>query len=252
MSLAIYPGFLSVSGRGLTYTVLRSPQMSTLVQDAPNGLEVRIQQYQQPKYNWSLTYDYIKNNPSDPPPSPFNNTTDMQALLGFFNSHYGMGASFLFNDSNFNAVTLGQLQVINDGSGHFYSPVQIHLGGKTATDQVYGFYEDITDLQPLGGADHSGLSIFDNGVLQPYGSAYTLAGPGLSIPGASFMGLYVNWTGTPSGPVTATFTYYYHVRFDMDDLGMEQFMALLWTIGGSGAKKGSGEVKLKTAWPASV
>jgi hypothetical protein len=263
MSLAIYPAFLSASGWGLTYTVTRTPNWSTTKQDAPNGLQVRIENYQQPKYGWLLLYDYLSdsNTAYKAPPSPFQNYTVMQGILGFFNARLGSGASFLYNDPNWNTVgpalisaapnTFAELQVVTDGTNYF-SPVQIHYAGASGTDSTYGFWEDITDLQPAGGADHSALSVYDNGTLKTYGTDYVLAGPGLSVPGAAFMGLYLAFTYTPTGPITVSFSYYYRVTFDMDALDIEQFSAFLHTIGGSQAKNGSGQLKLMSAFPPSV
>lgn len=263
MSLAIYPAFLSVSGRGLTFTVLRTPEMSTTLQNAPSGNQVRIVNWQQFKMHWTLIYDYLRNDSTNLPPSPFNTYTDVQQLMGFFATHYASGISFLFNDSTLNSIGPGitapltpnpfaQLQVVNDGSGHYFAPVQLHIGGKTGTDQAYGFYVDVTDMQPNGGADHSAISVYDNGTLLTYGTDYTLAGPGLAVPGASFQGLYIAFTGTPTGPVTITCNFYWRVIFETDQLDFEQFMQLLYTIGGSGAKNGSGQVKLVSAFPPST
>jgi hypothetical protein len=262
MSLAIYPGFLSVSGRGLTFTLMRTPEMSTTMQDAPSGDQVRIINWQNPKLHWTLIYDYQWNDPNNLPPSPFNTYTDFQQLLGFFNGHYGMGSSFLFNDSTMNSIgpgtisgspnTYAELQLVNDGAGNYYAPVQLHIGGKSGTDQAYGFYWDITDLQPSGGADHSALHVYANGSLLTYGTDFTLNGPGLAIPGAAFQGLYIAFTSEPTGPITITCNFLWHVVFETDQIDFEQFMSLLYTIGGSGAKNGSGQVKFVTAWPPSV
>jgi hypothetical protein len=265
MSLAIYPSFLATSGWGLTFTVTRTPNFSTTKQDAPNGFQVRVQNYQQPKYGWILIYDYLSasNTAYKAAPSPFQNYAVMQNLLGFFNAHLGSGVTFLYPDPNFYSVgpgitgvstpnPLAELQVVVDGSGNSYSPLQIHYGGTSGTDQSAGFYEDVFDLQPAGGLDHSALSIYDNGTLKTFGTDYVLAGPGLAVPGASFLGLYVAFTYTPTGPITATFSFYYPVIFDMDALDIEQFSAFLHTIGGSQAKNGSGQLKLISAFPASV
>jgi hypothetical protein len=262
MSLAIYPGFLSATGRGLTFTLMRTPEMSTTVQDAPNGLQVRIQNWQNPKLHWTLIYDYLRSDPSNLPPPPFNTYTDFQQLLGFFNGHYGMGASFLFNDSTLNSIgpgapggvpnTYAELQLVNDGAGTYFAPIQIHVGGQSGTDQTYGFFWDVTDLQPSGGADHSALSVYANGSLLTYGTDFVLAGPGLAVPGASFQGLYLAFTSMPTAPITITCNFYWRVIFETDQIDFEQFLALMYTIGGSGAKNGSGQVKFVTAWPPSV
>lgn len=100
--------------------------------------------------------------------------------------------------------SLAVLQVVSDGAGHYFSPIQRNMGGL--------FPEDITDLNPLDG---SGLAIYANAAAQTIGVDFTLAGPGLAIPGYAFTGLYIAWTaplpwianwdmytigGTPTGP----------------------------------------------------
>jgi len=123
-----------------------------------------------------------------------------------------------------------------------YSPIQRSIGGQ--------YYEDITDLNPLNG---SGLTVKANGVAKSIGTCgiqdAELHGPGLAIPGYSFMGMYLKWCATPTPPITASFNYYFRVRFASDEQDFEKFMQLLWTIGGGQAKSGSGSLKLITSRP---
>jgi len=125
-----------------------------------------------------------------------------------------------------------QLQLVNDGAGNYYSPIQRNMGGL--------FLEDITDL-------NGALALYQNGVLVT--SGYTLMGPGLALPGYSFQGLYVKWSVIPAAPVTASFNFYFRVKCELDTQDYEEFMAGLWTIGGSGSKNGSGQLKLMTRRP---
>ena len=67
------------------------------------------------------------------------------------------------------------LQVVSDGAGNYYSPIQRNFGGK--------FWEDITDL-------NGNITVYINGAVN---TDYTLGGPGLAIPGYSFEGLYLAW-----------------------------------------------------------
>jgi hypothetical protein len=83
------------------------------------------------------------------------------------------------------------LQVVNDGAGNYYSPVQRNMGGQ--------FYEDITDLNPA-----STITVYAGGTNAS--GSYTLGGPGLAIPGYSFLGLYLAWNA-PAGGWAATHAY---------------------------------------------
>ncbi len=139
------------------------------------------------------------------------------------------------NTNSVNVNLAAQLQVVTDGEGNYYSPIQRYVGGQ--------FFEDVTDL-------NGAISVYANGVLKALGTDYTIGGPGLAIPGSSFLGMYIQWNSPPTAPVTAQFNYYFRVRFETDQQDFEQFMDELYTIGGSESKNGSGTLKLVTARPA--
>jgi hypothetical protein len=105
------------------------------------------------------------------------------------------------------------------------------------------FLEDVTDLVP------NTLQVFTNGSPQIANVNYQLLGPGLAVPGASYMGLYLKWLTTPATPVTATFQFYFRVNFEGDTQDFEQWAFGLWTIGGSKSKNGSGYLKLMSSRP---
>jgi uncharacterized protein DUF2460 len=174
VSNLVYPALV----KGLTYTVLKTPNFATIVQAAPSGEEVRIAVMRNPLWSFTLIYDYIYDNFNSP-----NNTqayapyTDLQALMGFFLGRQGGFDDFLFSDPDDHTVS-GAMPLVNDGAGTYYTPLQRNLGG---------FLEDVTDV--------TGLSVSANGVLQTEGTLfnYTLGGPGVAIPGYSYLGLYVKW-----------------------------------------------------------
>jgi len=186
MSNAVYPSLV----QGLTYTVLRTPEFATIVQKAPNGTEVRIPQMQNPIWHFTLLYDFLFGHFNNP-----NNTmayapcTDIDTLVGFFLARQGQNDDFLWTDPKNNSIgpavsdsspnLQAQLQLVNDGVGNYYSPIQRKVGGL--------FWEDITDLNGT-------VTVYANGSLQTSGTNYTVAGPGLAIPGSSFLGMYLKWT----------------------------------------------------------
>ena len=147
---------------------------------------------------------------------------------------------------------LAGLSLVTDGT-NWYSPIQRTLNGV--------FYEDITDL-------NGSIAVYANGTLATAGTGagqYTVAGPGLALPGTSYMGLYLQWgTGSPpTGPITAQFDFYFRVKFDSDAQDFEKFLGTgtsaanqiagqgdgYFTIGGSEAQQGTGTLKLSTARP---
>jgi hypothetical protein len=135
--------------------------------------------------------------------------------------------------------------LVTDGT-YWYSPIQRTLNGV--------FYEDITDL-------NGAITVYANGVLKALTTDYVVLGPGLALPTASYMGLYLKWATEPTGPITAQFNYYFRVRFEGDTLDFEKFLSTgtanvpsgqgggYWTIGGSESQNGSGQLKLCTARP---
>lgn len=284
MSNAIYP----LAIRGLTWPIMKTHNFASIVQRAPSAYEVRIAQEQNPTWDFTLIYDYLKDNPADlvGSLSPY---TDYQVMRGFLLARQGQFDDFLFNDIADNTVTNGTQPLVSDGAGSFYSPLQRGFANL--------FYEDVTDLNPLNG---SGLTLKLNATSA---LGYVFAGPGLAIPGYSFAGMYVAWawraihayatnstivdpaghlqkvTGGGGGnsgatiptfndsggtttdgaltwtdlglvtTVTASFNFYFRVRLAMDSQDIEQFMTKLWTIGGSKSKNGSGTLKFTTARP---
>jgi len=126
-----------------------------------------------------------------------------------------------------------QLQIVNDGAGNYYSPIQRNMGGQ--------FYEDITDL-------NGSITVFANAVQQTITTDYVIAGPGLAIPGNSYLGLVLDWVAQPASPVTVTFNYYFRVRFEDDSRDFDKFVHQMWTAGGPEAGS-SGVIKLITSRP---
>ena len=263
MSNSVYPGNI----RGLNYTVMRTPEDLTYLQAADNGYTVRLPQRSMPIRHWTLGYEYIygafpspNNLPANYPYAPW---TDVEVLEGFYMQSYGSGQDFLFTDPGDNSVGPGLiltapnpralLQLWNDGAGNYYSPIQ---------RLRYNFYEDVTDLNPTpSGAPpytgHGTILVYANGVAQlvgPPGGGNTCGvyGPGLALPGNSCLGLYLKWYAEPTGPITATFSFYYRVAFETDTQDFEEFMYQLFTIGGAGSKNGSGMLKIMTSRPPSL
>ena len=188
MSLPVFPSL-----PGLTFTSVKTPNFSTLTEDASSGYEVRLSTYSNPIWKWKLVFDFLH----DFFWGSFTTVSELRTLMGFFNAQNGSAASFLYTDPDDNYVgpalvsaapnaPLAQLQLVSDGVGNYYSPVQRTLDGTS--------WEDVTDL-------NGAIAVYLNGALATAGSAineYTLSGPGLAIPGYSFMGMYLAWG--PGGP----------------------------------------------------
>lgn len=245
MALKIYPTL-----PGLTFPVQKTAEFNTLIASAPNRYENRQPQTVNPNWSWLLIYDFLRDFAS-----PGFSVTELRTLLDFFLYQGGQAGEFLLLDPDDNYVgpamngsspnaPLAQLAVVNDGAGNYYSPLQRTFGGL--------FYEDITDLNTDTGAGGSALGVWVNGVQVGSGGysgpTFTVQGPGLAVSGASYMGLYLAWSGAPTPPVTAQFNFYFRARFESDAQDMEKFVNQFWTIGGSEARN-SGQIKLVQARP---
>ncbi len=239
MSNEIYPSDV----RGLKFNVTKRPGFNTIVQSAPNRFETRILQSQNPIWNWSLMYDFLYSTAD----GQYNNELlsgrdypDLQLLMGFFMARQGQFDDFLFLDPDDYIVGPGivaaapnlkaQLVLVTDGTD-FFSPIQRNMGGQ--------FLEDITDL--VSGS----LTVYANGAVQALTTDYTVEGPGLAVPGASYGGLYLKWTAQPEEPITVQFHFYFRVRFASDQQEFEKFMDALFTIGGHGG----GQLELVSVRP---
>lgn len=231
MSLPVFPSL-----PGLTWPVVKASEFATLVQDAPNFMDTRIVQAQNPRWHWELVFDFLRDTTTQ---------QEYRQLQGFLLALQGQAGDFYFSDPTDNsmgpALSAGvpnlaaQLQVVNDGAGNYYSPLQRNFGGQ--------FYEDITDL-------NGSVAVYANGALASVGTGagqYQLLGPGLAIPGYSFMGMYLKWGSAPAAPVTAAFNFYFRCRMEGDSQDFEQFLSNMWTIGGSESKNGSGYIKFMSS-----
>ena len=193
MSLPVFPTL-----PGLTYTSLKAPAFKTLDEEGSNGYEVRLPQYTNPIWSWTLLFDFLH----DFFWGSFTAVSELRTLMGFFTDQFGKAAAFLYTDPDDNYVgpalvagtpnaPLAQLALVSDGAGNYYSPVQRTL-------DCVG-YEDVTDL-------NGAIAVYLNGTLAAAGSGaneYTLEGPGLAIPGYSWLGMVLKWgPGAPSWAAT--------------------------------------------------
>lgn len=191
--------------RGLTFTVVKSSEFDTLIQDAANKDDFRLPQTVNPVWTWQLTYNYLKDFPWDMVAGLI--TTDYRVMQDFFLTQGGQSGTFLYYDPDDNQVgpamlsgapntPLAALSIVTDGAGTYYSPMQRTFGGN--------FYEDITDLNLSSLTGGLALSLYANGILQTQTTDYAVSSsPGLALPSASFMSQYITWVNYPSvGSVT--------------------------------------------------
>ena len=83
--------------RGLGWTITKNPTFSTEIQSSLAGREVRVQNFQNPIWEFTLAYEYLLN---DPRSRDENEQTPLETLVGFFLARGGQFDDFLLNESD--------------------------------------------------------------------------------------------------------------------------------------------------------
>jgi hypothetical protein len=190
------PSFPTLAGLG--WSVHKKPVFSTLVASHVSGREVRDALYQNPIWQFELTYDALSSSPVSYPGAGANS---LQTLMGFFLQMQGQFGTFLYADPTDNIAT----------------NVSFATGDGTTT--VFPFSRFLgAFLEPVGWVTSvSNVSL--NGVNQP--SGWTLSTPNSLV-----------FAAAPASGVSiaATFVYAFECRFDSDDQDFEEFMLNLWQV----------------------
>jgi len=175
--------------RGLAWNIVKTPTFSTEIQESLAGREVRIQNFQNPLWEFTLTYEYLLN---DPRFRDENEQTPLETLVGFFLARGGQFDDFLLNESDLtgrleDSVYSGQPIGVGDGNTKSFQIVR----------NIGGFLEAVQN--PM----NQTASISLNGVSKVQGADYTISNG------------IVTFTSAPSAGVniTADFIMLYRVRF---------------------------------------
>jgi hypothetical protein len=220
MSLQLLPLPTNIAAgpkaRGLGWSVIRTPQFSTIINESASGRRIRLPLWKNPLWTFQFTYGYMWDDPANI--GSGNTYTDFQTLVGFFLQMQGQGQDFAYQpaDSVVTGQVLGSLDANNNTE-------LVHTIG--------GFSESVVELN--GGTP----AIYANGVLQTAGTNYNMLGPATTAP---YDGWVVNWLVIPTPPLTANYTYFYRCQFDEgvtggnssggDYLDFENFMFNLFQL----------------------
>ncbi len=190
------PSFPTLPGLG--WSVHKKPMFSTLVASHVSGREVRDALYQNPIWQFELTFDALSSSPSSYLGAGANS---LQALMGFFLQMQGRFGTFLYTDPTDSAV----------------ANVTFATGDGATTIFTFGRFMGAF-LEPVGWVT-SVSNVFLNNVNQP--SGWSLSEPNSLL-----------FTVAPSAgmSIAATFTYAFECRFDSDDQDFEEFMSNLWQV----------------------
>jgi uncharacterized protein (TIGR02217 family) len=185
--------------KGLGWSVVINPTFSTDIQQALSAREVRIQNFVNPVWEFTLTYEYLLN---DPRTRDENGNTPLETLAGFFLARGGQFDTFLLNLSD---LTGRQEDSVYSGQPCLnMTTLNTYFGdGSTASFQLTrnlgGFAEACQNP-----ANQSAL-VYVGGVAKTQGVDYTISNGVVLFAGPPGAGV----------PVTADFTFLYRVRFDL-------------------------------------
>jgi len=151
--------FLFPKVRGLGWTITKNPTFSTEIQSSLAGREVRVQNFQNPIWEFTLVYEYLLN---DPRSRDENEQTPLEALVGFFLARGGRFDDFLFNESDVtgrleDSVYTGQPIGTGDGATKSFQ-ITRNIGGfleavQNPMNQTATVYVDGSTMVP--GTDYS-------------------------------------------------------------------------------------------------
>jgi uncharacterized protein (TIGR02217 family) len=210
MSSLIYPTL-----PGLTFNTIRAPKWKSRVQTAISGKQSAIADQVYPLVQFTLLYDDSSGGGLRDTGAPgFTGTSEIKALVGFFDQMMGRYDTFLFTDPEFNAVTAQQFGT-GDGTTELFAITAVYgnPSGAGAPELIQNF--------------NGTPNLYSNGTLiNP--STYTL-GPSVSPAVAAG---YVLFAGAPASGAVLTWTgsFYYRCRFDEDSYEWTKNMLAIWSL----------------------
>src|SRR5258708_7765414 len=176
--------------KGLAWDVVMVPTTSTEIQQSLAGREVRIQNFVNPIWEFTLHYEYLLN---DPRFRDENENTPLETLVGFWLARGGQFDDFLLNLTDLtgrleDSVYSGQPIGTGDGNNKNFQIVR----------NIGGFLEAVQN--PMNQV----ATVYVNGTAKVQGTDYTISN-----------GL-VTFTSAPAvaAAITADFIFLYRVRFD--------------------------------------
>lgn len=187
---------------GLAWSVTKAPTFQTRIQRAVSGRELRALDYPYPLWQFTLVFNFLRDNPSA-------GYDELRTLLGFFLACQGAYGTFLFQDPSDYQIA-GQYLGAGDSSA---SAFQLLRTMGTALPGG-GFTEPIVAPNTVG-------AIYFNGITQ--------SPAGYSV--APETGIVTFATPPATGlAITADFSYWFRCRFVDDSYDFENFMYQLWQL----------------------
>ena len=215
--------------RGLAWEVKRTPRFGTIIQPSVvPGYEVRVPLAHDPLYNFQLSYKILTSG------AVVNDT--LNQLEGFFKARQGAYDSFLLPLSEIMGGDPSE-GVVNDQQlpldANYNSPLVRRQGGSGYLETIYELARLVNDdgtlTETIPAISLDGTILTPNSDYALYTPAETLAGD-LNANGINYSGYVAHFTMSPQpvGIVTASFGWWYRVRFEQDMIDFDMFHYLLW------------------------
>jgi uncharacterized protein (TIGR02217 family) len=204
--IPVYPQLI-----GLTFDYVKRPKASVGRGTASSGREIAVNYWQNPQWEWDLSYDILADNGQN----TGTTVSDIKTLMGFFLWAQGTFNPFYFQDPDDNAVT-GQAIGLGDGVTKQFTFVRTY-----GLDSALG---DFTGTEPVGGVNtEETLTLYLDGVAQEDGFTVDTSTP---------CGNIVTFNTAPAAGVaiTADFSFWYFCRLKDDTAEFEKFMSGLWAV----------------------
>lgn len=188
---------------GLGWSVIKTPSLAgTKIQRSVSGREWRAGWQALPIYDWTLKYDFLRQNPA-------LNFQELDTLRGFFMQQQGAATPFLYTDPTDNAV-LGQA-----------------LGAGNGSQTAFQLVRNLDAALPGGG--------YAEPIISPSAVSATYWNGVQQTPGTNTFskttGILTFASAPPAGTaITADFSYAFLVRFSDDTAAFENFMVNLWRL----------------------
>jgi uncharacterized protein (TIGR02217 family) len=176
--------------RGLAWSVTKTPTFATEIQQSIAGREVRIQNYQNPIWEFTLTYEYLLN---DPRFRDENEQTPLETLVGFFLARGGQFDDFLLNETDITGRV--------EDSQYSGQPIGVGNGSSTSFQLVRNFGGFLEACQNPA---NQTATVYLNGTARVQGADYTISNGVVAFASPPGSGV----------TVTADFTFLHRVRFD--------------------------------------
>ena len=181
---------------GLQWNIVKSPQFHTTIVKHTSGRETRVSNTAYPLWKWEMSYELLRET---------QGFAELQALCGFFLARTGSFDTFLFADPAESNTVSGYDLGVGDGFTTEYP-----------LTKTYGGF-----IEPVGYVDAGSLQVFVGGVQVYSPTTWNLITPNtLSFPAPPAKG----------SVVSASYTWYYRVRFGEDVQDYNNFMYQLWEL----------------------